>query len=143
MLRTLKNIIATRYNRALRTEVSEGGDEVHTDIVVWVGFDREAVDCLVKEDGDTEEIVGDLMYRLGEMVSAGKIDITREYTVTMSVTVSGSVQHTTTALSADEAAEDALEYIGDLVIDLVDSGELNEFDDCDTDDVAIQGVEEA
>ena len=103
------------------------------DTIVWVGLDRGAVDALINDCG--QDVGDEAIVLLRSMVERGDINLTREFMVTATVTMSGTVSHTVDAESEDEAAEKVLEMIND--------GEgLDDFmDDAYCDDVSAEDVE--
>ena len=131
---------ATRHDReiALRADLerSEGTYDV-SDITVFVGFDVEAVRSIIDDLGD--EVLDSLRNRLADMVADGEIDISREYRVMSVVTVTGTLEHTLEASSANEAEE--------KVREMIDCGEWEDPHSflayADVDDVTIDDVEEA
>lgn len=111
----LKSVLATHYNRVMEAPVEgvEGKTlaDVMGDVIVFVGLDADTVREII-EGGEfgvggenRETIYRDLRNRLAEMVANGDINIDREYTVTLSFTVSSGVEETVEAASADEAGE--------------------------------------
>ena len=101
-------------------------------IIVWVGLDRDAVNQLVNDCGQG---VGDqAIINLRAMVNDGDIDISREYMVTATVIMSGTVSHTVDAVDIQEASETVMMLIKDGL-------GLDDFYG-DVDDVSIEDVEE-
>ena len=131
---------ATRHDReiALRADLerSEGTYDV-SDIIVFVALDVEAVRSIIDDLGD--EVLESLRERLTSMVDDGEIDISREYRVMSVVTVTGTLEHTLEASSANDAEE--------KVRDLIDCGEWEDpgtfLAYADIDDITIDDVEEA
>ena len=80
-------------------------------VVVWVGLDRDAVYQLMHSCG--QDVGDQAVINLGAMIDAGDIDINREYIVTVSVTLSGSVTHTVEATTETEAAEKVSDMLND------------------------------
>jgi len=87
-------------------QASTGGTPacvVGMDTIVWVGLDRVAVDALVNDCGG--DVGDEAIVCLRAMLADGDIDIDREYRVTVSVTLSGTVSHTVEAVNETEASE--------------------------------------
>ena len=129
----LQSIPATRYNRSINVE--DGCPPDLSGIIVWVGLDVDTVQFLVKGRGTCPS--DDVSSRLEEMVHKGEISIDREYTVGVSVSVSGMVYHTVEAASDDEASDKVCEMIND------GEGLEDLWDDYTVDDVNVEEVEEA
>jgi hypothetical protein len=107
---------------------------VGMETVVWVGLDRVAVDALVNDCG--QDVGDEAIVLLRAMVESGDIDITREFRVTASVTMTGTVHHTVEAVNESEAAE----KVSDLIND---GGGIDDFMDyANIDDVLIDDVED-
>ena len=110
----LKSVLATHYNRVMEAPVEgvEGKTlaDVMGDVIVFVGLDADTVREII-EGGEfvggenRETIYRDLRNRLAEMVANGDINIDREYSVTLSFTVSSGVEETVEAASKDKAGE--------------------------------------
>ena len=95
-------------------QASTGGTpacEIGMDTIVWVGLDRVAVDALVNDCG--QDVGDEAVVLLRAMIANGDIDISREYTVTVSVTLSGTVCHTVEATCENEASEKVTEMMND------------------------------
>ena len=120
---------ATRHDREIESDLSG--------ITVFVGLDVEAVRSII--DGDVHEVLDLLSDRLASMVDNGEIDISREYRVMSVVTLTGAVEHTLEASSANDAEE--------KVREMIDCGEWEDPHSflayADIDDVTIDDVEEA
>ena len=123
----LRGVPGTHYNRVMEAPtdpVVTGGKtlmDVLGDVVVFVGFDPETVSAIINGESDRETIYRDLRNRLADMVNDGDINIDREYTVTLSLTLTGGVEHTVEARSEGEASDKARS--------LVEDGEWGDSDD--------------
>ncbi len=124
-------IPATLWNTPLYSSAEEQYRVTQTeDVILWVGLDVDAVDALVNGASCIESTV---RHRLEEMLENEEISISKEYTVTASVTVSCSVLQTVEARSSSHAA--------DLLHDMVGDGEIDSlFDDFTIDDIDVEDV---
>tara|TARA_R100001143_G_scaffold45744_1_gene40989 strand:- start:1442 stop:1837 length:396 start_codon:yes stop_codon:yes gene_type:complete len=127
---TLQGIPATKYNCALFVEESSRPDYLD-DIILWVGVDAHAVSALVDGGACIET---EVRRRLQEMLDNEEISISKEYTVTASVTVTCTVQDSIEARSEGAAADLMHERIGEGLVDDL-------FDDHTIDDIDITDVE--
>jgi len=128
---------ATRHDREIVARHDVPIDSDLSGITVFVGFDVEAVRSIIDDLGD--EVLDSLRERLASMVADGEIDISREYRVMSTVTVTGTLEHTLEASSENDAEE--------KVRELIESGAWEDPDTflsyADIDDVTIDDVEEA
>jgi hypothetical protein len=125
-------IPATLWNAPLFSTMEEQYRLDQTDgTILWIGVDVEAVDALVNGGSCIESTV---RRRLEEMLENEEISISKEYTVTASITVTCGVQETIEARSEGHAA--------DLMHDRIGEGEVDGlFDDHTIDDIDVTDVE--
>tara|TARA_Y100001951_G_C11160851_1_gene194666 strand:- start:51 stop:461 length:411 start_codon:yes stop_codon:yes gene_type:complete len=128
---------ATRHDREIVARHDVPIDNDLSGIIVFVGLDVEAVRSII--DGDVHEVLDLLSDRLASMVDDGEIDISREYRVMSTIRLTGTLEHTLEASSANDAEE--------KVRELIDCGEWEDPHSflayADIDDVTIEDVEEA
>ena len=85
------------------------------DNIVWVGFTAEAVSDLIDTNSEApgEHVIDQLIETLQGLADNGTITITREWTVTATVTMQASVMVCVEARNEEDAAEMAEENITD------------------------------
>jgi len=137
---TTSGIPATHHDREIDTYSIAKADSTffaRNGMVVFVGFDVESVRSIIDDEGD--EVLDSLRERLTSMVDDGEIDISREYRVMSTIRLTGTLEHTLEASSANDAEE--------KVRELIDNGEWEDPHSflayADIDDVTIDDVEEA
>jgi hypothetical protein len=126
----IMDIPATRYDREV-THGREAGTSDLSGIILWVGVDAHAVDAIVNGASCIEGVVS---RRLRELLDSEEISISKEYTVTASVTVTCTVEESIEAQSESAAA--------DLMHDRISEGEVDGlFDDHTIDDIDVTDIE--